>query len=61
MKIIVDAFGGDNAPLEIIAGTLDALKERDDFEAVLVGKKDEIEKLQLMNTLILLKKIKIGG
>lgn len=45
MKILIDAFGGDNAPLEIIAGTLDALKERDDFEAVLVGKKDEIEKI----------------
>ena len=24
MKIIVDAFGGDNAPLEIIKGAVDA-------------------------------------
>ena len=27
MKIIVDAFGGDNAPLEIIKGSVDASKE----------------------------------
>ena len=26
MRIIVDAFGGDNAPLEIIKGSLDAVK-----------------------------------
>ena len=31
MKIIVDAFGGDNAPVEVIAGTIEALKVRDDF------------------------------
>ena len=27
MKIIVDAFGGDNAPLEIIKGSVDAHNE----------------------------------
>ena len=27
MKIVVDAFGGDNAPLEIIKGTVMAVKE----------------------------------
>ncbi len=27
MRIIVDAFGGDNAPLEIIKGSADAIKE----------------------------------
>lgn len=27
MKIIVDAFGGDNAPLEIIKGSIDAMNE----------------------------------
>lgn len=44
MKILVDAFGGDNAPVEIIAGTIDAINEREGFTAVLVGKKEEIEK-----------------
>ena len=28
MNIIVDAFGGDNAPLEIIKGSLDAKNEK---------------------------------
>lgn len=27
MKVIVDAFGGDNAPLEIVKGTAEAIKE----------------------------------
>lgn len=31
MKIIVDAFGGDNAPLEIIKGCVDAVNEFDDL------------------------------
>ena len=42
-KILVDAFGGDNAPIEIIAGAIEALKEKDGFELVLVGKQEEIE------------------
>lgn len=29
MKIIVDAFGGDNAPLEIIKGCAEAVQELD--------------------------------
>ncbi len=44
MKILIDAFGGDNSPSEIIAGTILAVNERKDFTAVLVGKKGEIEK-----------------
>ena len=31
MKILVDAFGGDNAPLEVIKGSVEALKENKDF------------------------------
>ncbi len=37
MKILIDAFGGDNAPDEIIAGSLLALEEADDFSVVFVG------------------------
>ncbi len=44
-KIIIDAFGGDNSPEEIVAGTIDALKEKKNFIAVLVGKKEPLEKL----------------
>lgn len=48
MKILIDAFGGDNAPEEVIAGTVEALKEEDGFTAVLVGK-EEIIKEKLKN------------
>lgn len=41
MKIIVDAFGGDNAPLEIIKGTMLAVDEYG-IDAVLVGDTDKI-------------------
>ena len=45
MDILIDAFGGDNAPEEVIAGTIEALKEKDGFNAVLVGKEDVIKNL----------------
>lgn len=37
MKIIVDAFGGDNAPLEIIKGCAEAVRELD-VDILLTGK-----------------------
>ena len=43
MKILIDAFGGDNSPSEIIAGTIMAVNQQEGFTAVLVGKKQEIE------------------
>ena len=42
MKIIVDAFGGDNAPLEILKGCELAVKEKD-IEIVLSGNETEIK------------------
>jgi len=42
MKIIVDAMGGDNAPLEIVKGCLNAAKKRKNLQIVLVGKDDRI-------------------
>lgn len=42
MKIIVDAFGGDNAPLEIIKGAEMAVRELG-YEIILVGNKEVIE------------------
>lgn len=44
MKILVDAMGGDNAPLEIIKGCKLALDEFDIERIILLGKKDIIEK-----------------
>ncbi len=43
MKIIVDAFGGDNAPVEIIKGCAAAVDENEGLEIVLVGPQDKIE------------------
>lgn len=43
MKIIVDAFGGDNSPVEIVKGCAEALGEHDDLEIILTGPKDKIE------------------
>ncbi len=43
MKILIDAFGGDNAPNAVIDGTLDAIKEKEGFTAVLVGDKEKLE------------------
>jgi glycerol-3-phosphate acyltransferase PlsX len=50
MKIIVDAMGGDNAPLEILRGCALAHKECG-MEFVLTGNKDEIEKIINENSL----------
>ena len=45
MKILIDAFGGDNAPEAVILGALDAVKQKEGFTAVFVGKEEEIKKL----------------
>ena len=42
-KILVDAFGGDNAPVEIIAGAIDAVNARQGFDLVLVGQESVIK------------------
>ncbi len=43
MKIIVDAFGGDNAPLEVLKGCEKAVKELD-VGVILTGSKPKITK-----------------
>ena len=45
MKIVLDVFGGDNAPDEIVKGAVQALNENERFTLILVGKKEEIETL----------------
>lgn len=44
MKFILDAFGGDNAPLEIIEGANLAIKKDSDIEIILCGDENEIKK-----------------
>ena len=41
MRIVVDAMGGDKAPLEIVTGAVLAANEYD-WDIILVGKKEEI-------------------
>lgn len=52
MKIIVDAFGGDNAPLEILKGCADAVAEYG-INILLVGSKRKIEKIANENKILL--------
>ena len=37
MKIVVDIFGGDNSPGALVKGSIDAMRERNDLEIVMVG------------------------
>lgn len=45
MNIILDAMGGDNAPLEILKGAADAVREYPDVELTLVGQEKTIRDL----------------
>ena len=52
MKIIVDAFGGDNAPLEVIKGSAMAV-EKLDVEVILVGNEEKIKSTASENNISL--------
>ncbi|MDR1565273.1 MAG: phosphate acyltransferase PlsX [Oscillospiraceae bacterium] len=52
MKIIVDAFGGDNAPLEILKGCAMAVEEFG-VELLLTGREDVIRKVAQENAISL--------
>ena len=52
MKIIVDAFGGDNAPLEILKGCAEAVKELD-LDILLTGSEAEIRRVAKENDISL--------
>ena len=45
MKIVVDAFGGDNAPVEIVEGCVLALKKHKDLKIVLCGSISKIREI----------------
>lgn len=53
MKIIVDAFGGDNAPLEIIKGSAEAVSEFEDIEIILTGSEEKIRECAKENNISL--------
>ncbi|WP_099467941.1 phosphate acyltransferase PlsX [Konateibacter massiliensis] len=43
VKVAVDAMGGDNAPVEIIKGAIEAIKKEANIKVFLVGKEDIIK------------------
>lgn len=43
INIALDAMGGDNAPVEIIKGAVESLKERDDISIKLCGRIDDMQ------------------
>ena len=52
MKIIVDAFGGDNAPLDILKGCAEAVNELD-IDILLTGSEAEIRRVANENNISL--------
>ena len=44
VNVALDAMGGDNAPLEVIKGALDALKLNDSIKIYLLGDEEKIKK-----------------
>lgn len=53
MKILIDAFGGDNAPLEIIKGCAICLTKYEGVELALVGNEEIIKKTAQDNNISL--------
>lgn len=42
VKVAVDAMGGDNAPLEIVKGAVEAVQENEKVKVYLVGREDDV-------------------
>ena len=43
-KVALDAMGGDNAPIEIVKGAMDAISKRKDIKIFLVGQENVVQK-----------------
>lgn len=42
-RVVLDAMGGDLAPAEPVKGAVDAVKNRDDIQVILVGQEDVVK------------------
>ena len=60
MKIIVDAFGGDNAPLEIIKGCAESVAEFG-INIILTGKEETIRNVAKENNIPVQTKTAVAG
>ncbi|MBQ3226682.1 MAG: phosphate acyltransferase, partial [Clostridia bacterium] len=45
MRIVVDAYGGDHAPTEVVRGALMAVRELENVELIFTGKEEELSAL----------------
>ena len=43
VKVAVDAMGGDNAPVEIVKGVIEAINEKPEIKVYLVGKEKSVK------------------
>ena len=43
VRVVVDAMGGDNAPVEIVKGAVNAVNSRDNIHVILTGLKDRVD------------------
>jgi len=46
-RVAVDAMGGDNAPVEIVKGAINAVNGRKDIEVILVGDENIIKQCDI--------------
>ena len=44
IRIAVDAMGGDNAPEELVAGAVEAVKEKSEIKVLLIGQEDAVNR-----------------
>lgn len=58
VKVAVDAMGGDNAPVEIIKGAIEAIQESKELKVFLVGR-EEVIKEELKNYTYNLEQVEI--
>lgn len=49
IKIVVDAYGGDNAPEQVVLGAKKAIENIKDLSVILTGKKEVLQKLLAEN------------
>ena len=43
VRVVVDAMGGDNAPVEPVKAAVEAVKEKQNIKVILTGVQDVIE------------------
>ena len=43
IRVVIDAMGGDNAPAAPVEGAVEAVKEIEDLEVILVGTKEPLD------------------